>query len=211
MRLAPIVAAVGALAVALSAAAGTPDRFRSHSTIFDPADPENPIAIANVTSSAYGLTFTDVSEAGLGQAGTDVFAQASTLSVVSTTGMAQGASASCFGSGIYTIDGTESVLVDWNWSRILGSGGWQIRNSANTVVAALNFSNGTYSTIGGAFSQALVGNATVNLAAGTYTFESLFISSGNDSATVNFSLVPAPGAIALLGVGGALGRSRRRA
>lgn len=208
MRFAPSVATAGALAVALSASAQ--DRFRSHSTISMKGDA---IAVANVTSNSYGLTFTDVSEGVLGQAGTDVFAAESTLSVVSSTGMFLGASGSCFGSGRYTIDGTQSVLVDWNWSSIFGSGGWQIRDSANTIVAALNFDNGTYSTIGGAFSQSLIGNASVSLGAGTYTFESLFISSGNDNATVNFSFgaIPAPGAIAMLGIGGALGRSRRRA
>lgn len=192
-----------------SAASAQSSRFNVSSTIF--VDDDVFAGVANADNTL-GLLEADVDGGLFGFASTDTMSTASMLRVSGSIGMLAGAEGNSLGSGSYAIDGTQPILVDWDWSSVSGSGGWSIRNSLGTVVASLTFSNGTYSSLGGDFGTVPVGNASVILAAGTYTFEALFINAGNATSEVvfTFGAIPAPGAVALVGIAGALTGGRRR-
>lgn len=202
------LALAGAVAIATPASAQT-SRFNVASTIYVEGDV---FAGSANNGDTLGLLEADVNGGLFGFALTDVTSDAMMLSIDSSIGMLNGAEGNCLGSGRYAIDGTQPVLVNWNWSSVAGSGGWQIRNSLGTVVASLTFVGGAYTSLGGDFGSSPAGATSVNLGAGTYTFESLFINAGTATSNVVFSFgaIPAPGAIALLGMAGALTGSRRR-
>jgi hypothetical protein len=202
------LALAGALAVT-SAASAQSSRFNVSSTIF--VEDEIFAGVANANNSL-GFLEADVNGGIFGFAETDVMSSDFMLAINGSVGMLAGAEGNSLGSGSYDIDGTQPIQVDWNWSSVSGSGGWSIRNSFGAVVASLTFSNGTYSSFGGDFGSAQAGNASVLLAAGTYTFESLFINAGNATTNVvfTFGAIPAPGAVALVGIAGALTGGRRR-
>lgn len=202
------LALVGAFAVTAAASAQSA-RFNVSSTIF--VDEDIFAGVAN-DGNDLGLLDADVDGGLFGFVSTDTMSTASMLRISGAVGMLNGAEGNSLGNGSYAIDGTLPILVDWNWSSVAGSGGWSIRDSLGNVVASLTFANGTYSSVGGDFGTVPTGNTSVNLAAGTYTFEALFINAGNATSEVVFSFgaVPAPGAVALAGIAGALSGGRRR-
>ena len=200
------LALAGAVAIATSASAQS-SRFNVSSTIY--VDSEVFAGSTN-NGNSLGLLEADVDGGTYGFAQTDVMSDAMMLSIGSSIGMLDGAEGNCLGTGSYAIDGTQPILVDWNWSSVAGLGGWQIRNSLGTVVASLTFAGGTYTSLGGDFGTSAVGATSINLVAGTYTFESLFINAGNATSNVVFTFVPAPGAVALLGMAGTFAGGRRR-
>ena len=201
-------AIAGALAMATAASAQS-SRFNVSSTIFVEGDEFAGVSNSGNTLGELGA---DVDGGSFGFAQTDIMSSAAMLSISGSIGMLNGAEGNSLGSGSYAIDGTQPILVDWNWSSVSGLGGWQIKNSLGTVVASLTFSNGAYTSLGGSFGTVPAGNASVNLGAGTYTFESLFINAGTATSNVvfTFGAIPAPGAIAMLGMAGAFAGGRRR-
>lgn len=202
------LALAGAVAIATSASAQS-SRFTVSSTIFVEGDP---FAGSANAGNSLGLLEADVNGGSFGYAQTDVMSSAVMLSIDGAIGMLNGAEGNSLGSGRYDIDGTQPILVNWNWSSVAGLGGWQIKNSLGTVVASLTFADGAYTSLGGDFGTSQAGSTSVSLGAGTYTFESLFINAGTATSNVvfTFGAIPAPGAVALLGMAGAFAGGRRR-
>ena len=204
-----LLAALGAVAVSASASAQSL-RFNLHAIISD--DGETALVVVN-GSNSLGPLQADVAAATLGQATTDTFATEFSYSVSSSTSnMLPGLIGECLGTGKYTLDGTQPLLVDWNWSSVSESGSWKVLDSLGNTVAALSFANGVYSSTGGSFGNLAAGNVSLNLAAGNYTFWSDFKNGGTATSAVNFTFgtIPAPGALALLGAAGLAGTRRRR-
>jgi len=90
---------------------------------------------------------------------------------------------------------TESAIIQLDWT---SNAGWELRS-------------GVIYGQGGVIEEtfALSGSSTINLSAGTYHVWSTL--SGTTSAgSFSFQVVPAPGALALLGAAGLVGNRRRR-
>ena len=123
------------------------------------------------------------------------------------------------GAAYYHVDGTSPVTVDWNWLNLTSTGGWRVwtQDSAGdytVLVAALEFNSTVFSERGGSFSHTGAGSTTLDLGAGDYRFEAYYSATTMPSTSqVDFYFVPvpAPGAMALLGVAGAIAGARRRA
>lgn len=198
-------ASIAALSLAPSASAQS-SRFNVTSTIFLGGDPLS--AVTN-SSNTVGLIQADVDGQAFGYARTSVQSSNFDLTLSSAIGALQGSEGNTLGSGRFALDGTQPIIVLWNWSSVSGSGSWSILNSNGVQVAALSFANGAYQSSGGSFGTSNVGNASVSLAAGTYTLRSLFVNSGTATSSVTFTFIPAPGAIVLLGAAGLVGTRRR--
>lgn len=208
VTLAPAIA--GALALATCASAQSPNRFNVHSIISE--DGSVVAAVVN-GGNALGTLEADVDSGAIGTVETTTLSTGFSFNVTSTTNLlVPGLLGETMGSGRYTIDGTQPIVVDWNWGSVTGSGSWKILGSTGATVASLSFANGSYTSTGGSFGTASAGSASVSLAAGTYTFWSDFKNGGNanSSVTFTFGAVPAPGAIVLLGAAGLVGTRRRR-
>lgn len=203
-----VLVIASALAAASTAAAQSPNRFNVHSIISEGGAPT--AAVVNGSNSV-GTLAADVDSGSLGSTTTTALSTETSFGVTSSTRVnLAGLLGESMGSGRYTIDGTQPVMVDWNWSSVAGSGSWRIINSVGATVASLSFANGAYTSTGGSFGTLASGTTSVNLAAGTYTFWSDFSNAGSADGTVNFTFAPAPGAIALLGAAGLVGTRRRR-
>ena len=124
-----------------------------------------------------------------------------------------------YGSAYYHIDGSAPVDVTWSWLNLSSYGGWQVYTQDGTgaysvLVAALEFSNSVFSSRGGSFSQTASGADTLNLAAGNYQLIARYSSvvmPSTSQVTFSFGAIPAPGAVALLGLVGTMAGKRRRA
>jgi MYXO-CTERM domain-containing protein len=202
------VAIVAAATIAGSALAGTVDRFIVSSTIMT-APPQT----AGIGGDTYGQWAADVDTATYGYVRTMMTTADFSISMASSMSISNGSflgMSSC--DAIYTIDGANPIMVDWNWGSLAKTGGWKVLNEAGNTVAALTFNAGAFTSIGGAWAQASSGVEYFNLAAGTYTFQAFYNADQMPtSSLVNFNLgaIPGPGALALIGVAG-FWRSRRR-
>jgi MYXO-CTERM domain-containing protein len=114
----------------------------------------------------------------------------------------------------FTVSGTQQITLNWSGSQsiILGQYlGGAVNNTGSwsqPITAAGWLSGGTGSPWG-SLNQSSSGTLTTTLSAGTYWLNS---SLDGSQAGASFSFaVPAPGAVALLGVAGIVGARRRRA
>jgi len=118
------------------------------------------------------------------------------------------------GNGRYDLLAGTSVSVTWNWGHTTDSGGWRIiANSTGSTIASLTFSQGQFTSVGGAFAQQASGNAVVAVGpAGSYRFEAFYFGRDNPtSSVVEFRFGPAPGAgVVAVAAAGMLGLGRRR-
>lgn len=202
------LAAITAATLCAGAMAGLEERFVVSSTLMT-----NPPQTAGNASETFGLLAADVDTATWGYVRTSMttadfsISMASSMSVYNNLHVGK---SQCLAT--YAIDGTSPIQVDWNWSSLALNGGWRVMNAAGTTVAELSFIGGVFTRIGGSWAQQSTGLDFINLAAGTYTFEAFYEANQMPaSSLVNWNLgaVPAPGALALLGLAG-LARSRRR-
>jgi hypothetical protein len=157
--------------------------------------------VANVGSATYGSTLSTLDSSD------------TLLRIASTMAPAAAFRGSSSGNGRYDLLAGTNVSVTWDWAHTTDSGGWRVvRNSDDSVVASLTFSQGQFTATGGSFSTTASGNAIVGLSAdGTYRFEAFYFGRNNPtSSVVEFSFVPAPGALALVLAAAGRGRSRRR-
>lgn len=203
-----VLAVASAFAVASTAAAQSP-RFNVHAILS-----ENGEVVAATVNGAdsLGTLEADVDGGPTGRATTTVLSTDVSFRVDSSTSVISGYLGSCLGTGKYAIDGLQPVVVDWNWSSVSGSGSWKVLSSTGATVASLSFTNGAYTSTGGSFGTSPFGSVFLNLAAGNYTFLSLFDNGGTATSAVNFTFgaIPAPGALVLLGAAGLAGSRRRR-
>jgi hypothetical protein len=157
---------------------------------------------ANVGSAAYGSTSSTL------ESSDSLLRIASTMTPNSVY---RGSSA---GSGQYDLLAGTSVAVNWAWGHTNESGGWKvIDNASGSTVASLTFSQGQFTSIGGAFGTSASGNAVVSLsAAGSYSFEAFYFGKGTPTTSlVEFGfVVPAPGAVALAAAATAAATGSRR-
>jgi hypothetical protein len=160
-----------------------------------------PIA-ANVGSAVYGSTLGSLESS-------DSFLRIS--SSMAPNSIYRGNSS---GNGQYDLLAGTSVSVTWDWSHTADSGGWRIiANSTGSTIASLTFSQGQFTSVGGAFAQQASGNAVVAVGpAGSYRFEAFYFGRNNPtSSVVEFRFVPAPGAgVLAVSAAGVLGAGRRR-
>ena len=107
----------------------------------------------------------------------------------------------------FTVTGTQEVTLSWNGSQILTFG---LASGAGYVAVP---GLGADWTTGLAGSETVVsaGSVTVTLGAGDYKiYNELDAGDLAGSSSFSFAVVPAPGALALLGVAGIVGSRRRR-
>ena len=105
----------------------------------------------------------------------------------------------------FTVTGTQEITLSWSGSYNLLLGkytgtGW------SSPISASGWSPAVF---GGSSNASAVGNLTTTLSAGTYWLNNNL--NNVQGASFSFTVVPAPGALALLGVAGIVGARRRRA
>ena len=195
-------------AAATQASAGF--TFATFSSIAAPSTQENAafadtqgVISADVTTSLYGSVFSELESSD------------AALEMSSAMAIVGSYAGEASGMAFYTFDAPVTVLVQWSWSNLDLNGGWSVSalgTGEPVDVASLDFSASAFSGIGG-FTNAASGSGTFELAAGSYHFQSLFRAQTMPAtSSVIFSfVVPAPGAIALLGAAGLVGSVRRRA
>ena len=194
----------------LAQAAVVPNRFQATSEVLFESDQ---LGYASIGRTDLGSLDADLDSPADGRVRTQVSATASTFSVISTMGVSTDLNGRSSGWGVYDIDGSQNVVVDWNWLDISLAGGWEIRNAANAVVASFTFSAGNLVSTGGSFGSSASGVASVALAAGQYKFVSIYQADTMPSGAqvnFNFAAVPVPGTIVLLAAAGVVGVGRRR-
>ena len=114
----------------------------------------------------------------------------------------------------FTVSGTQQITLNWSGSQsiILGQYlGGPVNNSGSwsKPITAPGWLSGGTGSPWGSLNQSSSGTLTTTLSAGTYWVNS---SLDGSQAGASFSFaVPAPGALALLGVAGIVGARRRRA
>jgi MYXO-CTERM domain-containing protein len=119
---------------------------------------------------------------------------------------------------LFTVTDTQQITISWTGrtsAAIIGlAGGPDAVNGWGTVaaLAAQGWGTSTQQTVpGGSLLNTSAGSYsyTVTLSAGDYYIGSS-VSLGDPGASMSFTVVPAPGALALLGAAGLVGSRRRR-
>ncbi len=107
----------------------------------------------------------------------------------------------------FTVTGSQTVTFSWSGSRSITFG---IVTGPTSTDPVLGLGAGWFTSGGFSETNAAAGSVTVNLAAGNYWITSGLDGSGTSGGPSSFSfVVPAPGAAALVGVAGLMGRRRR--
>lgn len=215
MQQVALAAAVAAVLAAPALAGLVPpgeSRFSADAVIYLKGDP---FASVGNDGDSLGYLAADLDNQLVGDVMTWLQSSESQFSVSSQMGtnMEVGAEGSSYGSGYYSIDGTQPLLVDWAWSNVGDQGGWRVLDANNNVVASLTFVAGQFVSTGGSFGSDSTGNTSLNLSAGDYKLEAFFFSvqmPSSSNVTFSFGAIPTPGAVALVGIAGALTGGRRR-
>ena len=111
----------------------------------------------------------------------------------------------------FTVTGSQQITMTWSGSRSVFLG----KYNGGTVIDTANWSQPitepgwSLDNPYGSYNVSNSGTLTTMLGAGTYWLNSVL--KNEQGASLSFAVVPAPGALALLGVAGIVGARRRRA
>jgi hypothetical protein len=201
-----MIAAIGAAVIGSPALAGL-DRFLTTSMIMAGSPPQE----VGAFSSDYETITADLDSAIYGRVTSDLTSSESGVLMTSSMSITGGHPGQSSGSAYYELAEETVVRVDWDWSDLDMTGDWSIMDGASTV-ASLAFSNFGFSSTGGSFGSSGTGTAFVTLGPGNYHFGTTYNAQAMPAtSSVQFTfVVPAPGALALLGAAALVGGQRRR-
>jgi MYXO-CTERM domain-containing protein len=111
----------------------------------------------------------------------------------------------------FTVTGTQQITLNWSGSETINFSKYTGTAWAAAIPAGSGWSNYTYGTTPGSSNASLSGTLTTTLSAGTYWLSNVLRNQQGASFSFALPAVPAPGALALLGVAGIVGARRRRA
>ena len=116
------------------------------------------------------------------------------------------------GTAYYTFTETTTIQVTWNWTDVDQAGNWQVTQVGGTSpLARLAFNAFSFATVGDGIASASAGVAYVTVGPGEYELSTSYTAVQMPAtSSVEFTWVPAPGALALLGAAGLVGTRRRR-
>jgi uncharacterized protein (TIGR03382 family) len=116
------------------------------------------------------------------------------------------------GTAYYTFTETTTIQVTWNWTDVDQAGNWQVTQVGGTSpLARLAFNALSFATVGNGIAKASAGVAYVTVGPGEYELSTSYMAVQMPAtSSVEFTWVPAPGALALLGAAGLVGTRRRR-
>jgi MYXO-CTERM domain-containing protein len=111
----------------------------------------------------------------------------------------------------FTVTGTQQITLNWSGSTnlLLGKYNGGTYNDQNSWSSPITPATGWTVGYWGSSNGSSIGTLTTTLSAGTYWLSNTL--SNQQGASFSFTVVPAPGALALLGVAGIVGARRRRA